>query len=239
MMFRIFLCLAISLTIQGLLFSQPKKMKSETQTSHVQESNGSLVPDGSVVLKHYDEKGNIIFESNKRFWQEVQKEITYNTKYFYNDKRILDSSVLFEGDRLILKLVYEYDEAGTAIGAVEILPDGKTSFRTKYFYNDKKLKIKEIITNPEGVTYTEKEYFYDKKGRLIEEKGKDRGTPRYRWLFKYDKNNFLVERKMFDGNGNLVRTNNYKNNAEGKPVKETESSPASPLRIIKYEYVYY
>ncbi len=239
MMFRIFLWLAISLAIQSLIFSQPKNIKSETQTSYAKESNDKLVPDGSVVVKHYDESGKIVSESNQRFWQEIQKEITYNTKYFYNSQGLLDSSVLLEGEKFVLKLVYEYDTAGTAIGAVEILPDGKPSFRTKYFYNDKKLKIKEIISNPEGATYTEKEYFYDKKGKLIEEKGKDRGTPRYRWLFKYDKKNLLVERKMFDGSGNLVRTNNYKNNAEGKPVKETESSPGSPLRIIKYEYIYY
>lgn len=234
-MFRIFLWL----TINGLIFSQPKIITSEIQTSYIQESKGNLVPDGSKVVKHYNERGKIVSESNKRFWQEIQKEIIYNTKYFYNSHGLLDSSVLLEGEKFVLKLVYEYDTAGTAIGAVEILPDGKPSFRTKYFYNDKKLKVKEIISNPEGVTYTEKEYSYNKKGRLVEEKGKDRGTPRYRWLFKYDKKNLLVERKMFDGNGNLIRTNNYKNNAEGKPVTETEISPGSPLRIITYEYIYY
>ncbi len=239
MMFRIFLCLTIFLTIHGLIFAQSKNINSETQTSYTKESNDKLVPDGSVVVKHYNERGKIVSESNKRLWKEIQKEITYNTKYFYNSQGLLDSSVLLEGEKFVLKLVYENDSTGTPIGAVEILPDGKPSFRTKYIYDDKNLKSREIISNPEGVVYTEKEYFYDKKGKLIEENGKDRGTLRYRWLFKYDKNNFLVERKMFDGNGNLVRTNNYKNNAEGKPVNETESSPGSPLRIIKYEYVYY
>lgn len=239
MIFRIFLCLTISLTIHGLIFSQPKKIKSETQTSHIQGSNGNLVPDGSVVIKHYDAKGRVVSESNRRFWQEVQKEIIYNTKYYFNSQELLDSSVLLEGEKLVLKLVYEYDTTGTVMGAVEILPDGKSSFRTKYFYNDKKLKVREIISNPEGVPYTEKEFFYDKKGNLKEEKGKDRGTPRYRWLFNYDKKNILVERKMFDGSGNLIRTNTYKNNAQGKPVTETESSPGSPLRIVKYEYLYY
>lgn len=239
MIFRIFFCLTILLTIHGVIFPQPKKIKSETQTNYIKEANGNLVADGSVVIKHYDEKGKIVSESNQRFWQEVQKKITYNTKYFYNSQGLLDSSVLREGEKLVLKLVYEYDTAGTVIGAVEILPDGKSSFRTKYFYNDKKLKVREIISSPEGVTYTEKEYSYDKKGNLKEEKGKDRGTPRYRWLFNYDKKNILVERKMFDGSGNLIRTNKYENNAQGKPVTETESSPGSPLRIVKYEYLYY
>ncbi|MDI6802386.1 MAG: hypothetical protein QME58_00890 [Bacteroidota bacterium] len=239
MMFRIFLCLTISVAIQSLIFSQSKKIKSETQTSHTQGANGILVPDRSVVVKHYDEKGKIVSESNQRFWEEIQKEITYDTKYFYNSEELLDSSILFEGENVVLKLVYEFDTTGTVIGAVEILPDGKSSFRTKYFYNDKKLKVREIISNPEGVTYTEKEYSYNNKGKLIEEKGKDRGTPRYKWLFKYDMKNILVERKMFDGNGNLIRTNKYENNNDGKPVKETESSPGSPLRIIKYKYIYY
>ncbi len=239
MMYRIFFLFTILMTINNSVFSQTKKIKTETQTSYIKESEDKFVPDGSVVVKHYDEQGKIVLESNKRFWQEIQKEVIYNTKYFYNSGGLLDSSVLFEGEKFVLKLLYEYDTAGTAIGAVEILPDGNSSFRTKYLYNDKNLKVKEIISNPEGVTYTEKEFFYDEDGKLIEEKGKDRGAPRYSWVFKYDKKNFLVERKMFDRSGKLVRTNKYENNKQGKIVKETEISAGNTIRIVKYEYVYY
>jgi hypothetical protein len=184
----------------------------------------------------------VIEESNKRFWENVQKTIVYIRKYYYNDNNLLDSSVLFEGEKCVLKLVYFHDSTGLTTGAVEILPSGAESFNTQYFYNNKKKLIREILFNPDGRLYTEKGYKYDNKNNLIEELGKEHGSIKYKWVYKYDKKKFLIERKDFDGADKLIRLHRFENNKEGHPLKETEISNGlngNVVRVIKYTYEYF
>jgi hypothetical protein len=103
-------------------------------------------------------------------------------------------------------------------------------------------KVHEKLYNPDGQIYNEKEYKNDSKNNLIDEQGKKRGSLRYRWLYKYDKKNVLVERKDYDGAGKLICLHKYENNKEDKPSKKTEISydaNGHVIRVIKYSYEYY
>lgn len=233
---------SLSLIFSFSLNAQEKVVKKETQTTYLQDEKRKLFAEGSEIVKLYNEKGKAIEESNKRFWEQVQKTIVYIRKYYYNDNNLLDSSVLFEGEKNVLKLVYIYDSTGLTTGAVEILPSGAESFKTQYFYNNEKKLVRENLFNPDGHLYTEKEYRYDRKNNLIEEEGKERGSLKCRWAYKYDKKNFLIERKDFDGAGKLIRLHSYEKNKEGRPLEETEISyglKGNVVRVIKYSYEYF
>lgn len=238
---KIILLSFLTLSLMSTSFAQVKIVKKETQISFVKNADGKLIPDGSEVTKYYDEMGNLIEDINKRFWSEIQKTIVYTRKYYYTSNK-LDSSVLYDSAKSILKLVYEYDSTGILRDAAEILPNGNISFKTKYFYNERKNKIREQLFNADGVLFTEKNFKYDNNNNLIEESGKDKGNPRYKWVYKYDKNNFLIERKDYDGTGSLLRTHSFKKNKYGKPSEEVEttlSSSGKKIRIVKYSYEYY
>lgn len=223
-------------------YSQNKIVKKEVQVSYVLSQNGKLTPDGNVTEKHYNTSGKLIYESIKNFWPEVKREINYIKKYFYTDDKILDSTLVFDGDKLLLKVEYQHDSSGLEIGATEILPSGKKSFNAKYYYNDKLQKVKEHLFSSEGVLFTLKEYFYDADGKLIEERGYDRGTPKYRYVFKYDKNKFLIEKKQYDNKNKLVKLFRYKNNKQGLPLEYKETTYADRekvVKIVKFNYEYH
>jgi hypothetical protein len=233
---------SLSLIFLISLNSQERVIKKETQTSYLHDEKRKLIAEGSEIVKLYNEKGKVIEESNKRFWEQVQKTIVYIRKYYYNDNNLLDSSVLFEGEKNVLKLAYFYDSTGLTSGAVEILPSGAESFKTQYFYNNEKKLIRENLFNPGGLLYTEKEYKYDRKNNLIEEKGKEQGSLKYSWVYKYDKKKFLIERKDFNGTDKLIRLHSYENNKEGRPLTETEISyglNGNVVRVVKYSYEYF
>jgi hypothetical protein len=234
--------LIVSIFISVDLFSQQRILKKEVQTTFTQKEKNNLVPEGSEVSKTYREDGKIKEESNKRFWAESGKTIDYITKYFYGNAGSIDSSVLFDGEKKVLKLVYIYDSTKLNIGAVEILPSGETSFKTNYEYNKDKQKVSEILFDPKGQIFNEKTFKYNDKNLLTEETGIEKGSLRYKWIYKYDKRSFLVERKDYDRSGKLIRLHTYFNNRDGRPVKETETSydqQGTIIRVINYSYEYY
>lgn len=235
-----YIFILISFFASGL--SQSKIVKKETQTSYILNKDGKLIPDGNVIEKHYNKSGKVVYESNKTFWQEANREVNYIKKYFYTNEIILDSSFVYDGDKLLLKVEHNNDSTGLEIGAVEILPSGKKSFNAKYHYNEKRQKVKEQLFSSDGILFTLKEYFYDSNGKLSEERGYDRGTPKYRFLFRYDKKGFLIEKKHFDGNNKLVKLMKYKNDKYGLPLECKETSftgKEKSVKIIKYSYEYY
>ncbi len=239
---KLFIYILIFLSFFYISFSQNKIIKKETQTSFILNKDGKLIPDGNVIEKHYNKSGKIIFESNNTFWSEVNKQVNYIKKYYYTNDVVLDSTLVFEGDKLLLKVENETDSSGLEIGAVEILPNGKKSFKAKYYYNEKKQKIKEQLFSPDGVLFTLKEYFYDPKGNLVEERGYDRGTPKYRFLLKYDKKKYLIEKKQFDGKNNLIKLIKYKNDKSGLPLEHKETNYSGKekiVKVVKYNYEFY
>lgn len=239
---RAILLFIIILLICFNTYSQDKVVKKETQTSYNVSKSGKLTPDGTIIEKHYNMSGKVILESNKSFWPEVNKEVSYIKKYFYTNEKILDSVHVFEGEKLLLKVEYQHDSSGLEIGATEILPGGQKSFSAKYSYNNKLQKVKEQLFSRDGILFTVKEYFYDSSGNLIEERGYDRGTPKYKYVYKYDKNMFLIERKQYDNKNKLVKQTKYKNNKQGLPLEFKETTFAGKdktVKIVKFSYEYH
>ncbi len=218
----------------------PKKIKKETQEGFLPGGNGSLVSDSSRTIITYDMNGNVLDETEWSLWPQYQKMVAYTKKNFYDSSGKVDSTVIFIDGKYSLKLEYGYDAEGKEMFIQEINSERQPSFRSTNTYNELDQKIRTNMSDPRGKPYNVKLYNYDKRGNLVDESGSETGEPRYRWIYKYDRKNRLIERKDYSGTGAFLRKHKYDYSKEGKTTKETVTTQNGQVeRIVKYRYEYY
>ena len=165
---------------------------------------------------------------------------SYTKKNFYNAAGKMDSTVVFIDNKYSLKLLYGYDSLGRESTIQEINSERDPSFRSVHAYNELNQKIRSTMYEPKGKPYNVKQYTYDKHGNLSVESGSETGEPRYKWTYKYDRKNRLIERKDYSGKGVLLRKHKYEYNKDDRTTKETTTTQNGQVeRIVKYTYEYY
>jgi hypothetical protein len=215
-------------------------VKREIQDSFTPDAHGALVSDSGQTIKNYDTKGKILDEVETSYWDVYHKMVAYNQRYYYSTAGTLDSTVTSVDDKFSMKLEYQYDSSGRESVIQEINVERKAGFRTVNRYNAFHQKSRVDTYDPQGKPYNFKNYTYDSRGNLIEESGTETGTPRYRWTYKYDRKNRLIERKDYSGNGGYLRKHRYEYNRENRLVKEIALTPKGNVeRIVLYRYEYY
>lgn len=217
-----------------------KKIQKEIREGFLPGGNGTLISDSSKTIISYDINGNVLEETEWSVWPQYQKLVAYTKKNFYGTAGNIDSTVIFIDEKYSMKLVFEYDADGKEIVIQEINAERKPGFRSINTYNELNQKIRAHMSDPKGKPYNVKQYSYDARGNLVEESGSESGQPRYRWTYKYDRKNRLIERKDYSGTGVLLRKHKYEYNKDNRATKETTMTQSGQVeRIVKYRYEYY
>jgi len=220
--------------------AQPRQLKKETRLGYIPFANGKLQSDLSEDVKLYDREGRILEERDKRFVPDVRKIIILTKRNFYGQANRLDSTLVFSDSTFAMKLEMLCDSAGTEIGVQEYNSDRKKSFRSRYVCDSGKQKTRQEMYSPDGSLFNFKDFKYDKRGNLIDESGSEQGTPRYRWVYKYDSRDRLNLREDYDGKSTLVRKHRYIYNVGGQIARETIFNGRGEIeRVMKYVYEYY
>ena len=221
-------------------YPQAKKIKKEIQDSFIPGKNGTLVSDSAQTIKNFDRNGNVVEETETSIWEVYGKMVAYTQRHFYNSAGVLDSTVMFIDEKYSMKLEPQYDSTGRESVVQEINSERNPAFRSVNKYNALNQKSRVEMSDPKGNPYNFKNYKYDTHGNLIEESGSERGEPRYRWVYKYDKRNRMIERRDYSGNGGYLRKHRYEYNKDNRLLKEIALTPKGNVeRIVKYRYEFY
>ncbi|MBI3194159.1 MAG: hypothetical protein HYZ34_06805 [Ignavibacteriae bacterium] len=221
--------------IQGV-----KQIKKQIETGFIPGSDGKLVPDQSEFVKSFDEKGNLVLETNTRFWAEGNRTMKYRKESFYSSENRLDSCIVYSNDKYSLSLAYKYNSLSQPVEIQEYDFERKPNFLTKYYYDSNGNKSKEEIYTRENQLYNFKVYTYDKKNNLKEETGSEKGVKRYHWTYKYNSKNQLIERNDFSGQEELLRKRKYEYDNDGRLIRENIYKGNSALeRVVKVRYEFY
>ncbi len=232
-------CLLFVVNATDAFQKDTKRIKQQVDSGFVPGSDGELIPDQSEVIKRFDEIGNLVEQTNTRFWAEMNKAMNYKRHFYYSDVR-LDSSVVFNDDKFSLKLEYKYDEQGNVQEIQEYSSDRNKGFLTKHFFDSVGNKVREELFDKTGKQYNFKVYSYDKNKNLIDESGTEQGTKRYHWTYKYNKKNSVIERKDFSGQEVLLRKHKYEYDKENRLIRENIYNANGDLeRVVKTRYEFY
>ena len=232
------LCFLFLIVINQGLTQESKKIKKQIETGYIPVAKDSLIPDQSESVKFFDEKGNLVEETNTRIF--MNKLTVHKRKYYYNNKGCLDSSLIYSNETFAEKLVYETDKRCKILSIQEYASDGSKSFLSRYMYDSLGDKIREVMYTNENKPYNFKEYFYDKNHNLIDESGTEQSERRYHWKYIYNKKNLLTVRKDYSGKDELLRVHNYQYNQSDRRVRENIKDGKGVLqKVIKIRYEFY
>lgn len=136
---------------------------------------------------------------------------------------------------LLYKEVRSYDETNNRKDLYFYLPDGTYKYRNSAVYDDKGKMTELKWYWPEGLKAINR-YMYEGQNMLSNTEYGSEGELKYRWHYRYDRNNNLVEAMQLSPGGEL----NYKitrtYNAQNLLVKEENGNGDIPLKITAYEY---
>jgi len=234
----LFLCVYCGIS-QQKISKEDKRLKQETQTEFTIDKNGKLISNGSKTIKTYNESGRIEEEIIERFWADVQKSGSVRKKYSYDSNGVLMYYEVFSDDKFSLKLVYHYDSLGTLLKTAEINSKGNPGFYSQKIYDSVGLMIEEHLFKPDGSLYSVKEYRYNSQKQLLEEKGREGKTWKFRWVYQYNKNHQLIERIDYSGENKLLRKHKYNYASERIEVETIFNALGETERVVKYTYKFW
>jgi len=228
------------LSVAALPVAAQKKqvIKKQVETGFVPDSTQQLVPDQSETIKMFDRKGNILEEQNNRIFE--GHALNYVKKNIYNERGMIDTSLVYNDNKLTEKLVYKFDAKGKQSEIHEYTGGGTPSFTTKDLYDKAGNMTRVEMYDPQNKLYNFKTYKYDKAKNLIDESGSEQGEPRYHWTYTYNSNNLLTVRKDLSGQEVLLRIHYYQYGDDNRLVREDVKDAAGVLqRVVKYTYEFY
>jgi YD repeat-containing protein len=238
MFFAFVLCVYSCISEQKTL-EENKRLKKEVQTEFTIDHNGKRTPNGSKTVKIYNENGKIEEEIIERFWAEVQKSGSVRKKYYYDSSGMLVYYDVFSDEKFSLKLVYHYDSLGTLLKTAEINSQGNPGFYSQKIYDSVGLLSEEHLFKPDGALYSVKEYRYDSQKQLLEEKGREGKTWKFRWVYQYNNNHQLIERIDYSGEKKLLRKHQYDYTSERIEVETIFNAAGETERVIQYTYEFW
>jgi hypothetical protein len=221
--------------------AQTGKLKKEVQTEFIVDESGNLTPDSTEVTKLYSKHGAVIEEIEKSIWPQLQRVVVYTKKHFNDRRGKNDSTLTFIDGKPKLTLKPKYDSAGREIEVQEVSTDGTPGYRGRNIYaGSSTRKSRQEMYDPDGKLFNFKDYSYDRKGNLLEESGTEQGQPRYRWSYRYDDENRLIERMDYSGTGSLIEIHRYEYGADKRISRENIVNAQNKLvRVMKYRCEYY
>ena len=192
-----------------------KDMKYDSEGNKCEEIsyNVSRIIRYSIEL---DSKGNEIEEN--RFDEEVKliSRYTYNhdskgniiEKYYYDQYVDGLNTYPDEDSGLVLSTTYEYDSKGKLIEKIDFDED-ELEYRYTFKYDSEgKEIVRNYFSNEYGYTQLVSQhiYIYNSKGKLIEQNDCDENTKlEYRYTYKYDTKEDLIEKATYNEYGVLVK----------------------------------
>lgn len=190
----------------------------------------------------------------------VAKRIGLNNSRVENfsyreDGQLLEELSLWRGGKYNYKLSYIYNELGLLTSQVRINADGSESVQLRNNYNEKKqLRDKEIYSGGKSAIYAYEydevgnviralehidfQYEYDSRGNKIVERGYNlNGSFRFKYTFKFNDSDQLVERAEYNGGDEIISVYEYKYDVAENDVEQNYFAPPGHLGF-KYVRTY-
>ncbi|MDP4187571.1 MAG: hypothetical protein Q8907_04675 [Bacteroidota bacterium] len=165
-------------------FERTQRSSTSTTTTFTDE-DGEF--DGKEERK-LDGNGNVIEFIRYGFNKNMEQHIVYE----YNDDSKLTGSVEYEGEYILRKTEYQYDENGNQTLEVARTRKGELISRRVRKYDEKNHLIE--LSAPHFMI----RYDYDEKGNMIrEENVLSNGTLQNLTLYTYNEDNLLIEERIY------------------------------------------
>lgn len=170
----------------------------------------------SLILYSYSNDYNEKYQRTEHKQFDKDGNVEWRTKYAYNDngKLIADSS-FYNGVNFSYMHTYEYDKNGNLTEKNEYKSNGNFSSRDTYVYNQKKQLIEEKGYNSQREQNKHITYKYDEFENLFEEEYFKNNKVTATYSYEYDKNRYLIEKRMIGENKYNVLIWKYTYNEQG------------------------
>ena len=183
--------------------------------------------------KDFDEQGFLIREEDYADEQTINR----GSSYEYDENNLLIAITDYDINGVYYFYQYTYDDSGKILKEERYDAYDDLMNVLLYFYDERGFKIRSEELDSEGNCISSYEYINNEDGKPVEQKVFSENELSSHAKITYDENGNPTQSWLYDGEENLVQTNQIAYNANGDP-KELVQNDLTASSTKKYIYSY-